>query len=341
MAFLGASPLDVSNAQSAIGWLPISCFVIVHLHGRLVPAAQASINPFDRGFLMGDAIYEGLRAFRGRIVGLQAHIDRMTRSLAEARIPWDPRQLGPLSQALLEANGLADAFVYWQVTRGTPTPEMPLRTRMPPKGLAPTVFGYCSPQPALETFVTPKELRVAIRPDLRWHRGHVKSTSLMGNVISCVEADEAGASDAMLVRGLDERGDEALVSEGSATNLIAAVPTLSDPRRIELVTPDLESTSILAGVTRKLLLESGSGIVARRLTVGEVRRAREVMIVGSNTMVASLVEIDGRPVGDGRAGPIASMLLSRLVAAIAKDLGFAPPAHALLEPTAAVLQRAC
>jgi branched-subunit amino acid aminotransferase/4-amino-4-deoxychorismate lyase len=238
VAFLGASPLDVSNAQSAIGWLPISCFVIVHLHGRLVPAAQASINPFDRGFLMGDAIYEGLRAFRGRIVGLQAHIDRMTRSLAEARIPWDPRQLGPLSQALLEANGLADAFVYWQVTRGTPTPEMPLRTRMPPKGLAPTVFGYCSPQPALETFVTPKELRVAIRPDLRWHRGHVKSTSLMGNVISCVEADEAGASDAMLVRGLDERGDEALVSEGSATNLIAAVPTLSDPRRIELVTPD-------------------------------------------------------------------------------------------------------
>jgi D-alanine transaminase len=313
--------------------------VIVHLQGRLLPLAQAHISPLDRGFLMGDAIYEGLRAFRGRIVGLEAHMARMTRSLTEARIPWDPRQLGPLSEQLLAANDLRDAFVYWQITRGTPTPEMPVRTRMPPDGLTPTVFAYTSPQPSLESFVTPKELHAAIRPDLRWHRGHVKSTSLMGNVISCVESAELGASDAILVRDLDRLGEQALVAEGSATNLIAALPSPSDTRGFEIVTPDLESTSILAGVTRRLLLESGSGILARPISLGELRRAREVMIVGSNTMVASIVSLDGRPVGEGRTGPIAAKLLGRLVSAIARDLGFEPLSPAMIEPTPA-LQRA-
>ena len=64
--------------------------MIIHLNGHLVSASEASISPFDRGFLFGDGVYEGLRSFRGKLVGMDRHIDRMRAGLRESRIEWDP-----------------------------------------------------------------------------------------------------------------------------------------------------------------------------------------------------------------------------------------------------------
>ena len=123
--------------------------MIVHLNGSLLDADAARISPFDRGFLFGDGVYEGLRASRSHIIGLPEHVDRLRDGLAETRIAgFDPESLGPISHALLDANGLADAFIYWQITRGVPLPGQPLRQRVPGAG-PPTVFGYAAPLPAL------------------------------------------------------------------------------------------------------------------------------------------------------------------------------------------------
>ncbi|MFN0131120.1 MAG: aminotransferase class IV [Phycisphaerales bacterium] len=283
--------------------------MIVHLNGNLVPAADARLSPFDRGFLFGDGVYEGLRAFDGRVVGLSRHVDRLREGLDESRIASDAEQLGGLCSRLLEANGLADAFIYMQVTRGTPGPGQPVRTRIPAGPIEPTVFAYCTPQPPLARFVgaEPATVTASVRPDGRWSRGRLKSISLLGNVISAVEASEQGAADAILVR-------DGMVAEATAANVLLA-------RAGHVVTPSLESVPILAGVTRAILLEACPEIASRAVAEHELADADEVMIVGTTTMITSVVTLDGRPVGDGRPGPIARRLLGELVGAIKRDLG--------------------
>ncbi len=108
---------------------------------------------------------------------MQRHIERMRQGLEAARIQWQPDELGRMSVELLAANNLADAFVYWQVTRGAPAPDEPVRTRVPSAGMRPTVFGYCTAQPPLDSFVEPPSKKVVTCEDRRWSMGHVKCTS--------------------------------------------------------------------------------------------------------------------------------------------------------------------
>ncbi len=295
--------------------------MIVHLNGKLVPAEQARIGVFDRGFIFGEGVYEGLRSFRGKIVAMPRHVTRMRNGLRECRIDWDPAQMTALTESLLTANAMPDTFIYWQVTRGAPGPGQPVRTRTPQGPMTPTVFGFCSAQAPIENYTTPPTVRAATRPDTRWHRGHLKSISLLGGVLAAIEAEEAGAGDAIMVR-------DGLVTEGTATNVILALPAPGG--RTELVTPSLESVSILAGVTRALEVELGPGIVSRPVREEELRRAHEIMLVGSTSMVTSVIELDGKPVGDAKPGPAAHKLLRSLVDIIRAELGFeqAAPARA-------------
>lgn len=306
-AFTDCCVRAANRAQRPGRCTPIFLLVIIHLNGRLLPVEQAAISPFDRGFIFGDGVYEGLRAFRGKIVALDLHIRRMRYALSEARIDWDPQQLEDLSDSLIEANNLPDSFVYWQVTRGTPLPGQPVRTRTPAGLMKPTIFGYCTQQPPIEHFSAPPTVTAAVRPDTRWTRGHLKSTSLLGNVIAAMEGQENGAQDVILVRN-------GLVGEGSATNVILSVPGRGG--RSELITPSLDSISILGGITRALLLEAVPEIVARPVRVEELFRANEIMLVGSTSMVTSVIQLDGRPVGEGAPGPQSRRLLAELVRVI-------------------------
>ncbi len=285
--------------------------VIVFLNGELLPRDAARISVFDRGFLFGDGVYEGLRAVPraeggARIVGLRGHEARLADGLREAGIAWDVEQIGPASERLLAANGMRDAFVYWQITRGTPTKEMPVRQRVPSPGMRPTAFAYCAPQPPLESFRVPAAKNAVTLRDIRWEKGRLKSISLMGNVWSAMQADVAGADDAIFLRG----GEEGVVGEGLATNVVVAT------RGGEVCTPSLESAPILAGVTRSILLREHPEIRERTVGVSELRDAAEVMLIGTTTMVASVTRLDGRPVGNGAPGPVARTLLASLVAAI-------------------------
>jgi branched-subunit amino acid aminotransferase/4-amino-4-deoxychorismate lyase len=127
--------------------------VIVHLNGRLVPADEAQVSVFDRGFLFGDGVYEGLRAFGGRVHSVKRHEERLREGLDATGIPGRPDELGRLCSALIEANGLTDAFVYVQYTRGTPGPGHAPRMRVPDGPMEPTVFGLCMAQPPIDRYV--------------------------------------------------------------------------------------------------------------------------------------------------------------------------------------------
>jgi D-alanine transaminase len=209
---------------------------------------------------------------------------------------------------------MPDAFIYWQVTRGAPAPGQPVRTRTPSGPDSPTVFGFCTAQPPIESYSTPPTVTAVTRPDTRWRRGHLKSISLLGNVLAAIEAKEAGAQDAILVR-------DGLVTEGTATNVILALPRPDGTT--ELATPSLESVSILAGVTRALEIDHAPppGVESRPVRAEELQLASEVMLVGSTSMVTSVVELDGRAINGGRPGPAAHLLLKSLLRAIRSELG--------------------
>ena len=306
------------------GW-PIPSSVIVHLNGKLVPREQATVSVFDRGFIFGDGVYEGLRSFRGRVVGFDRHLRRMSNGLREARIHFDAERLVKATDELLAANSMPEAFIYWHITRGTPGAGQPVRTRIPLGAMTPTVFGYCSPQPPFERFTAPPIVTACTVPDLRWQRGHLKSTSLIGNVMAALEAQEAGAQDAIMIRPVD-----GLVSEASATNVVLAVQ--NDRGETELVTPSLDSVSILGGITRELLVDFVADLIVRPVRGEELEAASEVMLIGTTSMVTSVVQLNGRPVGDGTPGPLARRLLRDLLAIINDDCGLG---LALPEQTAA------
>ena len=293
--------------------------MLIHLNGQLVPAEQAQVSVFDRGFIFGDGLYEGLRSVRlapggpPHIIGMNRHIRRLAEGLAACRIGWDARQLEPLTHALLAANNIADTFTYWQITRGTPPiiDGKPARTRVPAPGvpLAPTVFGYCTPLPGLDIDESrgPALKRIVLQPDLRWQRGHIKSISLLGNILPSLGAGDAGADEAVLVR-------DGLLTEGTYCNVAIAVKTGSG---IEIATPSVKSASFLNGVTRQILLDLDPTIVQRPVRAEELSAASEVMLWGTTTMVSSVTHIDGRPTATGAAaGPVGRRLNELLVRAI-------------------------
>lgn len=283
---------------------------IAYLDGQFLPAHEARVSPFDRGFLFGDGVYEGLRAFSGRVRALDEHLQRMRRGLLEARIDFDTSRLAPLTNELLARNNLQDSFIYWQVTRGAPGPQDPIRERIPSRPLEPTVFGMPVPMPGLDSYREPMTCTGALVEDLRWKRGHVKSVSLLGNVLGAMEARDAGAVEAIMHA-------DGLVSESCASNVLVAFPD----RRI--ATPDLESTSILDGMTRRTILDIEPAIDVRPVMVDELRQVSEIMLCGTTAMVTSVVKLDGVTIGDGTPGPVARTLLDRFVATIRSEVGAA------------------
>ncbi|MCA9297453.1 MAG: aminotransferase class IV [Phycisphaerales bacterium] len=278
----------------------------IHLNGSVIPASEARISPFDRAYLLGDALYEGIRAYRGHLRAMHRHVERLQHSLDIAQVDWDASCLESLTHDLLRANGLRDAFVYWQISRGVPGPGDPVRTRVPVRPMTPTVFGYAIPAEPIESYVAPAAIAASTVEDIRWLRGRLKSISLMGNVLGAMEALDAGGADAIFCR-------DGLLAEATASNVIIV-------RKGEVLTPDLDSVSILAGVTRSIILDAMPEIIVRPVTVDELREADEVILCGTTSVVTSVVALDDERVGTGRPGLVAERMLRAYVGAVTSDI---------------------
>jgi D-alanine transaminase len=266
--------------------------MIVYLDGRFLPVEEARLSPLDRGFLFGDAIYEVARFYRGRGFHLREHLERMREGLHYLRIDVDPGFYPEVAAGLLAENGLADAdaVVYAQVSRGA----APRVHAFPPPGTPPTVFAFAR---ASDPPPPPSGGRAILVDDQRWGRCDVKSVNLLPNVLAIQEAKEAGAMDAILVR-------DGLALEGTKANLFAALggrlrTAPNGPR-------------ILPGVTRGAAIAAARAmsmeVEERAFSVDELFAADEVFFASTTLWTYSLVEVGGRPIGDGKPGPIASKL---------------------------------
>lgn len=281
--------------------------MLIWLNGTLLPASEARVSVLDRGFLFGDGVYEVIRCFNG--VGLQMddHVARLARSLRASRIEgFEPQAVPGICSALLDANGLSDAGIYLQVTRGA----APVRNHLPPRGLTPTVMAMATPLPSLEDFTAPEPIRAILLEDIRWLRCDIKSIALMGNVLQVMDAADHRAEEAILHRG-------GQVAEGASTNVFALLDGA-------LVTPPLTTQPpILHGVTRLLALAAtevlGLELAQRQLGIAELREADELLVTSSRRIVAPIVQLDGEAVGSGSPGPVCIRLFEAMRRAIARQ----------------------
>ncbi len=271
---------------------------IAYVNGQYVPHAQAMVGIEDRGFQFADGVYEVCEVRGGRLVDERRHMARLDRSLTELRMahPMSPKALGLVMRETVRRNRVRNGIVYLQVTRGEMRRDFPF----PPIGTRPSVIvtSRSHDNAKLEKQAA-AGIAVVTVPDIRWQRVDIKSVALLPNVLAKQAAREQGAKEAWLVDG------EGRVTEGASSN--AWIVT----RDGVLVTRPLQ-TGILPGITRSVVVDliarEGLGFEERPFTVEEAYAAREAFVTSASQLVMPVVSINGRPVGNGAPGLVASAL---------------------------------
>lgn len=263
---------------------------ICYLNGAFLPIAEARISPFDRGFLFADGAYEVMPVYAGRPFRFEDHCERLARSLSALAMddPLGAAGWREIVTKLIDANGKADEYIYWQVTRGT---EL-ARNHAPLPVLPQTVFAFAAPLPVTPPEVLERGLSCITAADTRWARCDVKSVALLANVLLRQLAVDAGAAETILLK------------DGELTDASAsAVHVILDG---ELCTPP-RSARLLPGTTRTVIEELATriGLAHRsvRVTERDLRGAEEVWLSAATREVAPVTRLDGRTVGSGLPGP--------------------------------------
>jgi D-alanine transaminase len=268
---------------------------IVFVNGSFLPFEEASIPIMDRGFLFADGIYEVSAVLNSRLVENDAHLARLDRSLDQIRIanPYTAQEWTWLEEELVRRNGLVEGVVYMEVTRGAAERDFAF-----PKDAKPTVVMFTQVKnitraPAAETGVA-----VVTVEDLRWKRRDIKSVALLAQVLAKQAAAEAGVFEAWMV-------EDGHVTEGSSSTAFIIT------RDGRIVTRPL-SNAILPGITRqsvmRLAQEHGLKVEERLFTIEEAHAAAEAFLTSASSFVMPVVEIDGKPVGNGRPGALTRRL---------------------------------
>ena len=276
-------------------------FRFAYVNGRYVPYSAAQVHVEDRGYQFSDGVYEVCEVRNGGLVDERRHLDRLERSLSELRIalPVARSALGVVLRETVRRNRVRDGLIYLQVTRGVAHRDH----GFPPPGTRPSLVVTARPlDRAKQNALAESGIAVITVPDDRWSRVDIKSISLLPNVLARQAARDAGAREAWLV---DAQG---FVSEGASTN--AWIVTQSG----RIVTRPAEF-GILRGITRTVVLDvaakQGLVVEERPFTVAEAHIAREAFATAATQLVMPVVSIDGKPIGDGKPGPVARGLRTR------------------------------
>lgn len=269
-----------------------------YVNHRFVRHGEAAVHIEDRGYQLGDGIYEVWAVFGGRLVDSDGHFERLQRSLGELGItpPMGRRSLELVLGEAIRRNRVKHGLVYLQVTRGVARRDHAFPVPAPQPAI---VITAKSIDAAAAEARAAKGIGVMTTPENRWGRCDIKTIGLLPNAMAKTAARDQGAGEAWFV---DAQG---LVTEGASSNA-----WIVDAEGV-LRTRDT-TANILRGVTRKsvmgLLGELNIRLDERAFTPEEARNAREAFITGAGALVMPVVAIDGAPIGDGRPGPVAQRL---------------------------------
>jgi len=275
---------------------------IVYVNGQWVSKEQAMVSVFDHGLLYGDGVFEGIRAYNGKIFRLREHLERLYDSAKAIwlTIPIDIAEMTALHEEGVKRAGLADCYIRSVVTRGTGDLGLDPRKCKTPSIFV--IFDKIALWPeeryaqglSVVTASTPTPHRESLSP-------RVKSLNYLPHILAKVEGIVAGADEVLM---LDSSG---FVAEGSGANLFIV-------RRGELLTPAPHS-GILRGVTRDAVIEiakaTGRTVHETTLNRFDVYTADEVFFTGTGAELVHANSVDGRKIGDGKAGSVMSDLRER------------------------------
>lgn len=258
-------------------------------NGSFVPLDSVRISPLDRGFLFADAVYEVIPVYDGRPFLLGPHLDRLGRSLGELRIadPHGRDEWTAIVTGLVERNGGGTVAVYLQVSRGA---DAGRDHCFPGESVRPTVFGMATPVP--HPHPDRAGIRAITRPDLRWGRCDIKSTGLLANVLARQAAKEAGAGEAILLRG-----GELVEGSGSSVLVVLDGVVLRRPPGPEVLPGTTTDAAVAAA--------RACGYPCRDEPISEarLRAADEIWIAAAMRGLVPVTHLDGVPVGGGVPGP--------------------------------------
>jgi len=271
----------------------------VYMDGKFVPAEEAAVSVYDHGLLYGDGVFEGIRAYNGRVFRLEEHVERLYDSAKAImlEIPMTQDEMCDAIRETLRKNGLTDAYIRPIVTRGIGDLGLD-----PLKCARPTVIIISQNWEAMYrdlyevgltaiTVTVRRNSPAALPPN-------IKSLNYLNNILAKIEANVKGGNEAVF---LDDAGN---VSEGSGDNIFV----IKDGK---ILTP--HTLNNLRGITRKAVIEvalaRGYSVEGVDLGIFDLYTADEIFVTGTAAELAPVTKIDGRVIGGGKPGPITKDLI--------------------------------
>ena len=263
---------------------------IVYLNGTFLPLEEAYVSVLDHGFMLGDGAYELIPVYHRKPFRLDEHLRRLQHTLDGIRLPspMNESQWREVIAQVVAAQSSDNQSVYLQVTRGAAP-----RDHAFPKDAKPTVLVMSNPLKAADPSEIEHGVCAVSAPDIRWDRCDLKTINLLPNVLAKQKAVEAGCGECIMFR-------EGVLTEGAASNIFVV--------KGGVIHAPVKDHRMLPGITYDLVLElarqDGLPVDVRDISEDEVRTADELWLTSSSREVQAIVELDRRPVGNGRPGPL-------------------------------------
>ncbi len=275
---------------------------IIFMNGKLVPEQEAVISVFDHGYLYGDGVFEGIRAYNGRVFKLEEHVRRLYESAHSImlKIPYSQEEMIKAVVDTVNANKLTDAYIRLVVSRGVG--DLGLDPRKCKEAqvviIADKIVLY--PEELYDegltviTVATRRNIADALDPKL-------KSLNYLNNIHAKIEANRAGVLEALMTNS------QGYISEGTGDNIFIY-------RKGKLITPP-PYLGILEGITREAVIElaqeEGIPLQEAPFTRHDVYVADECFLTGTAAEVIPVIEADMRTIGTGKPGPVTRTLMEK------------------------------
>lgn len=282
----------------------------IYMNDGLVDRKDAKVSVFDHGLLYGDGIFEGIRLYDGCIFKLDAHLERLEYSAKAIMLPmpWSREELAAAVCETCRANGLKDGYIRLVVTRGEGSLGLSIKNCDQPQLIVIADSIQLYPEEYYEN-----GLKIITVPTRRCNPAAlppaVKSLNYLNNILAKIEAQHLGYHEAIMLN------DQGYVAECTGDNVFMI-------HKGKLTTP-AASAGALKGITRDTALELAEKLGIEwqeaNLTRYDIWVADELFLTGTAAEIIPIVEVDARPIGDGKPGPITGQFLDAFHQVVTKD----------------------